>query len=74
MFKIIPLILICTVGTPQNECRDEPGRYLNRILPPASDDASDQSYVGCLRYGLLYAARSNMAGAGTYPKVICGPA
>lgn len=59
------LILVCALTVAAPDCQK------NTAIHNFYDPEAQQSMVGCLNHGMLYASQSGLIEPGTYPKVVC---
>ncbi len=60
------LILVCAIAVSAPDCQRE-SSIASFYAPEAQD-----SMVGCMRHGMLFASQSRIVTKGTYSKVVCG--
>jgi hypothetical protein len=69
MLTLVPIILICASDVAPQDCSEAVS--IIKLVAPSDENAG--GYIGCERFGMLYAASSHLVTAGTYPKIICAP-
>jgi hypothetical protein len=60
------LILVCSLTVSAPDCQK------NTAIATFYGPEPQESLVGCLRHGTLYAATSHLVTEGTYSKIVCG--